>query len=83
MDRSKDAISLTPDPFGTGDEVGLREVDLFDLVDLNGTQQEAFIDHGHGWEREDGAGQFRHLGPLHLVERFQHVDDFGHDEVRN
>jgi hypothetical protein len=51
------------------------------LVDLQGAEQDRFVRDLDGGEGDDGPHQLGHPGPRDLVERLQHIDDLGHDQV--
>ena len=45
--------------FGARDEVGLREVESFDLIDLERAEQQRFVGDDNGWKPDDRAHELR------------------------
>jgi hypothetical protein len=70
-----------PGPLRARDEVGIREVEAQEVVDLDGALQEVPIDDPDGREGQHRSQRGRHLRPRRLVERLEDVGDLGQDEV--
>ncbi|MHB1536235.1 MAG: hypothetical protein ACYC1D_16815 [Acidimicrobiales bacterium] len=54
IERCHDADAAA---LGTGNEVGLGEVETVELLNLHGSQEEPDVENLHGIERQDGPGQ--------------------------
>lgn len=67
--------------FGARDEVRLGEVESFDLVHLEGAEEERFVDDDNSRRPDDRAHELCQALPLDLVERLQDADDLRDDQV--